>query len=123
MIANFDDEDVKRMRGKLAYLKPNKYGFIKPLKARTKEENAFFLLSEVNPRSLVAKLKIGEPLEYTPEMVMTKDGDKLQARDVRRPPVKKKGRIAKGPEGLGFQRRRSRLNVDAEDFVPSGFTS
>ena len=77
-----------RARGKLVYFKEGKYGFIRPNDGTKKEDNAFFALSELTPKNLATKLKIGDYLEYTPE-----EAEKPKARDVRRaprPPKKKK---------------------------------
>mmetsp|Transcript_9309 Transcript_9309/g.29607 ORF Transcript_9309/g.29607 Transcript_9309/m.29607 type:complete len:359 (-) Transcript_9309:332-1408(-) len=71
-----------RERGRLAYLKVGKYGFIKPVRAKSKDENYFFVLSELNPRD--TKLKIGDYLEYSPDLVLRDGEEKKQAKDVRK---------------------------------------
>ncbi|KAH8050640.1 hypothetical protein JL722_11299 [Aureococcus anophagefferens] len=68
-----------RARGKLVYFKEGKYGFIRPNDGTKKEDNAFFALSELTPKNLATKLKIGDYLEYAPEQA-----EKPKARDVRR---------------------------------------
>ena len=84
-----------RARGKLCYLKEGKYGFIRPGDATRKEDNAFFALGELNPKTLATKLKIGDVLDYTPgaaDGAVGADGApaKPKARDVRRAPRPKK---------------------------------
>ena len=84
-----------RARGKLCYLKEGKYGFIRPADATRKEDNAFFALGELNPKTLATKLKIGDVLDYTPgaaDGAVGADGApaKPKARDVRRAPRPKK---------------------------------
>mmetsp|Transcript_25351 Transcript_25351/g.30508 ORF Transcript_25351/g.30508 Transcript_25351/m.30508 type:complete len:412 (+) Transcript_25351:480-1715(+) len=59
-----------RHRGRLAYLKPGKFGFVKPQHCKNKEDNAFFSVSELLvPESTLA---LGDWLEYTPETFVDK---------------------------------------------------
>ena len=123
-------EEKDRARGRLAYLKPGKYGFVKPVDGKSKEDNAFFSASEIRDA-----VELGDWIEYTPFEALDKNGElKRQARDIRKcePPKKPerpsrlrstpstpRERIAKGPDGtIGFNRKRS-LNVAARDFIPS----
>mmetsp|Transcript_4042 Transcript_4042/g.16179 ORF Transcript_4042/g.16179 Transcript_4042/m.16179 type:complete len:680 (-) Transcript_4042:860-2899(-) len=85
----YDEQPDGRRRGRLAYLKPGKYGFVRPRDARSKEDNAFFLVSELSPRTL--QVALGDWLEYTPDLVVDKNGEaKKQARRVTKcdPPPK-----------------------------------
>lgn len=102
-----------RETGRLAYLKPLKYGFIKPLKmAKSKDDNYFFLVSELNPRD--TKLKVGDYLEYMPDLVVRDGEQKRQAKDVRKidpPPA----RINKSPPPTPMSDEASPLVVSSNE--------